>query len=136
MRTTPIPLPEAKHSIKKGLEKFGRAKPGVEQRAYFNASQAKIAWSDHTKASFFNKSVRGLANFPKSLIKRLYYPTNPRNPLSCLIVLSKGQVTMATILDGSVDTPLAVMNCPKCSTLLVAKKHFGSLRYKLLSLMV
>jgi hypothetical protein len=41
--------------------KFGRASTGAVDIADFNCSNAAVAVSVHTKASFFNKSVRGLA---------------------------------------------------------------------------
>ena len=57
----PRALPEASVSMIKGREKLGIARTGAEVMADFNVAKALVASSFHTNASFFSKSVNGLA---------------------------------------------------------------------------
>lgn len=56
---TPIPAPEASISNTKGCVKLGRANAGVGASACFNSWEVAVVLSDHLKASFFNKFVKG-----------------------------------------------------------------------------
>ena len=64
IKTTPIPFPEASHSIIKAFVKSGVDKTGARHIASLRCSKALVASGVHENASFFNNVVRGVAILP------------------------------------------------------------------------
>ena len=64
IKTTPIPFPEASHSIIKVFVNYGVAKTGARHITSLRCSNAVVASRVHENASFFNNVVRGAAILP------------------------------------------------------------------------
>ena len=62
--TTPIPFPEASHSIIKVLVKYGVAKTGALHMASLSCSKDSVSFGVQENASFFGNDVRGVVILP------------------------------------------------------------------------
>ena len=64
IKTTPIPFPEASHSIIKVVVKSGVANTGARHIASLRCLKALVASRVHENSSLFNNVVRGVAILP------------------------------------------------------------------------